>query len=145
MSISDTIIAVDDLATPGARASTSMVSTLFSKHINARMVVYKLVWQLCNTFWFNLHFFSEFYIFLTPFFPQGSTAYNVDQDQNQIMTEIYKNGPVEAAFTVYADFPSYKSGTAICISWWRRLRDNLKTVMIYTVLRPEVIIQINIS
>ena len=23
-----------------------------------------------------------------------------------------KNGPVEAAFTVYADFPSYKSGMA---------------------------------
>jgi len=40
----------------------------------------------------------------------GSTAYNVDNDQSQIMTEIFKNGPVEAAFTVYADFPSYTSG-----------------------------------
>jgi len=28
----------------------------------------------------------------------------------QIQTEIMKNGPVEADFTVYADFPSYKSG-----------------------------------
>jgi len=26
------------------------------------------------------------------------------------MTEIYTNGPVEAAFDVYADFPTYKSG-----------------------------------
>jgi len=40
----------------------------------------------------------------------GSTAYNVQQTQDQIMSEIYKNGPVEAAFTVYADFPSYRSG-----------------------------------
>ncbi|XP_070534323.1 cathepsin B-like [Ptychodera flava] len=40
----------------------------------------------------------------------GSTSYAVSSDVNQIMTEIYKNGPVEAAFTVYADFPSYKSG-----------------------------------
>ncbi|KAH7963135.1 hypothetical protein HPB52_019710 [Rhipicephalus sanguineus] len=31
-------------------------------------------------------------------------------DQTQIKTEVFKNGPVEAAFTVYADFPSYKSG-----------------------------------
>ena len=27
-----------------------------------------------------------------------------------IMTEIMKNGPVEASFSVYADFPTYKSG-----------------------------------
>lgn len=26
------------------------------------------------------------------------------------MTELYKNGPVEAAFTVYADFLLYKTG-----------------------------------
>ncbi len=26
------------------------------------------------------------------------------------MAEIMKNGPVESSFTVYADFPSYKSG-----------------------------------
>jgi len=26
------------------------------------------------------------------------------------MTEIMTNGPVEGAFTVYADFPTYKSG-----------------------------------
>lgn len=26
------------------------------------------------------------------------------------MTEIMTNGPVEGAFTVYADFPQYKSG-----------------------------------
>lgn len=28
------------------------------------------------------------------------------------MTELYKNGPVEAAFTVYADFLQYKTGEA---------------------------------
>ena len=33
--------------------------------------------------------------------------------QDQIMAEIYKNGPVEAAFTVYADFPSYRSGNIL--------------------------------
>ncbi|XP_037574727.2 cathepsin B, partial [Dermacentor silvarum] len=32
------------------------------------------------------------------------------RDETQIKTEIYKNGPVEALFTVYADFLSYKSG-----------------------------------
>ena len=29
---------------------------------------------------------------------------------DQIQAEVMKNGPVEAAFTVFADFPSYKSG-----------------------------------
>lgn len=28
------------------------------------------------------------------------------------MAELYKNGPVEAAFTVYADFLTYKTGEA---------------------------------
>ena len=28
----------------------------------------------------------------------------------QIQKEIMTNGPVEGAFTVYSDFPSYKSG-----------------------------------
>ena len=28
----------------------------------------------------------------------------------EIQAEIMKNGPVEGAFTVYADFPSYQSG-----------------------------------
>lgn len=36
--------------------------------------------------------------------------YTISSDQNKIMTEIYTNGPVEGAFTVYADFPNYKSG-----------------------------------
>lgn len=40
----------------------------------------------------------------------GSTSYSVPNDEQQIMTEIMTNGPVEAAFTVYSDFPSYKSG-----------------------------------
>ncbi|KAL0165293.1 hypothetical protein M9458_041046, partial [Cirrhinus mrigala] len=40
----------------------------------------------------------------------GYKAYNIPSDQQQIMTEIYTNGPVEASFTVYEDFPLYKSG-----------------------------------
>ncbi|KAL5014826.1 hypothetical protein ScPMuIL_009096 [Solemya velum] len=40
----------------------------------------------------------------------GVSVYSVSSDEQQIMAEIYKNGPVEAAFTVYSDFPSYKSG-----------------------------------
>jgi len=40
----------------------------------------------------------------------GSSTYSVRPEQTQIETEIFKNGPVEAAFTVYADFLAYKSG-----------------------------------
>jgi len=39
----------------------------------------------------------------------GSSVYSV-RSEKQIQTEIFKNGPVEAAFTVYADFLTYKSG-----------------------------------
>jgi len=39
-----------------------------------------------------------------------ATSYSVPSDETSIMTEIMDNGPVEAAFTVYADFESYKSG-----------------------------------
>jgi len=40
----------------------------------------------------------------------GVTAYSIPNDVKQIQTEIMTNGPVEAAFTVYSDFPTYKSG-----------------------------------
>jgi len=40
----------------------------------------------------------------------GSTVYSVRSDQKQIATEIMTNGPVEAAFSVYADFLTYKTG-----------------------------------
>lgn len=40
----------------------------------------------------------------------GKTSYSVKRDENHIMTEIFTNGPVEAAFTVYEDFVQYKSG-----------------------------------
>ncbi|KAL3891627.1 hypothetical protein ACJMK2_003880 [Sinanodonta woodiana] len=39
----------------------------------------------------------------------GKNSYSVDSVE-KIMTEIMTNGPVEAAFTVYEDFLSYKSG-----------------------------------
>lgn len=44
--------------------------------------------------------------------PAGKSSYSLPSEQDQIMTELYKNGPVEAAFSVYADFLQYKSGEA---------------------------------
>ena len=37
-------------------------------------------------------------------------AYRVNSDPHDIMAEVYQNGPVEVAFTVYEDFAHYKSG-----------------------------------
>uniref|UniRef100_A0A3B5PSC1 Cathepsin B n=1 Tax=Xiphophorus maculatus TaxID=8083 RepID=A0A3B5PSC1_XIPMA len=47
----------------------------------------------------------------------GKTAYNVPPEEDQIKSEIYKNGPVEGAFKVYSDFPSYKSGKKSSIKY----------------------------
>jgi len=41
---------------------------------------------------------------------KGKKVYSLNQDESQIRAEIFKNGPVEAAFTVYGDFLNYKSG-----------------------------------
>lgn len=40
----------------------------------------------------------------------GASSYSVSSNQQEIMTEILNHGPVEAAFTVYQDFLTYKSG-----------------------------------
>jgi cathepsin B len=40
----------------------------------------------------------------------GTNDYVISNDVNAIQVEIMTNGPVEAAFTVYADFLPYKSG-----------------------------------
>uniref|UniRef100_A0A9L0ICU1 Cathepsin B n=1 Tax=Equus asinus TaxID=9793 RepID=A0A9L0ICU1_EQUAS len=40
----------------------------------------------------------------------GCSSYSVSSSEKEIMAEIFKNGPVEAAFTVYSDFLQYKSG-----------------------------------
>ncbi|CAJ0596281.1 unnamed protein product [Cylicocyclus nassatus] len=40
----------------------------------------------------------------------GLTAYRPDKDEKEIRKEIMKNGPVQAAFTTYADFKLYKGG-----------------------------------
>jgi len=40
----------------------------------------------------------------------GASAYSIAQSVSQIQTEIMTNGPVEASFTVYLDFVTYKSG-----------------------------------
>jgi len=37
-------------------------------------------------------------------------VYSLGNDVDQIRQEIYTNGPVEGAFTVYEDFVTYKSG-----------------------------------
>jgi len=39
-----------------------------------------------------------------------ATSYSISSTVTDIMTEIYTRGPVEAAFTVYNDFLTYKSG-----------------------------------
>lgn len=59
-----------------------------------------------------LHLVSIF-VLLFPVSPSaGRRTYNIPSQQEQIMTELYKNGPVEAAFSVYADFLLYKTGEA---------------------------------
>jgi cathepsin B len=40
----------------------------------------------------------------------GAKSYQIANSQDAIKKEIYTNGPVEAAYTVYEDFLSYKSG-----------------------------------
>ncbi|OBS82870.1 hypothetical protein A6R68_23128 [Neotoma lepida] len=40
----------------------------------------------------------------------GYISYSVSNNEKEIMAEIYKNGPVEGAFTVFSDFLTYKSG-----------------------------------
>lgn len=40
----------------------------------------------------------------------GNKVYTVKSNEDQIKMEMLKNGPVQTAFTVYADFPNYKSG-----------------------------------
>lgn len=41
---------------------------------------------------------------------KSKSSYSVHADQEAIKKEIFENGPVEAAFTVYQDFLAYKSG-----------------------------------
>ncbi|XP_076812619.1 cathepsin B-like [Clavelina lepadiformis] len=40
----------------------------------------------------------------------GASSYGIGSEVSQIQKEIMTHGPVEGAFTVYADFPTYKSG-----------------------------------
>jgi len=40
----------------------------------------------------------------------AKSVYDVRSNEAAIMEEVQKNGPVEVAFTVYSDFPNYKSG-----------------------------------
>ena len=44
----------------------------------------------------------------------GASSYGIGSEVSQIQKEIMTHGPVEGAFTVYADFPTYKSGTRVC-------------------------------
>ncbi|XP_064462542.1 cathepsin B-like isoform X2 [Ornithodoros turicata] len=40
----------------------------------------------------------------------GLSSYSISDNVTQIQAEIMKNGPVEASFSVYSDFVTYKSG-----------------------------------
>jgi len=40
----------------------------------------------------------------------GQKSYSIKRDVKQIQMELMTNGPTEAAFTVFEDFPNYKSG-----------------------------------
>jgi len=40
----------------------------------------------------------------------GQKSYSLKRDVKEIQIELMTNGPAEAAFTVYEDFPNYKSG-----------------------------------
>ncbi|VDD77593.1 unnamed protein product [Mesocestoides corti] len=40
----------------------------------------------------------------------ATKVYSIRKDEDAIKHELFTNGPVEADFEVYADFPSYKSG-----------------------------------
>lgn len=45
----------------------------------------------------------------------GKTSYSVKRDEKKIRAEIYKNGPVEGAFTVYEDLINYKEGAVLIL------------------------------
>ena len=40
----------------------------------------------------------------------GERSYSISSKVEHIQTEIMTNGPVESAFRVYGDFPTYRSG-----------------------------------
>merc|ERR1711994_338680 len=40
----------------------------------------------------------------------AKSVYDVKENEEAIMEEVQRNGPLEVAFIVYADFPHYKSG-----------------------------------
>lgn len=60
---------------------------------------YKHLFKCIST---NLY---KYYIYLL-----GKSSYSIGNDEEQIKQEIYNNGPVEGAFTVFEDFVNYKSG-----------------------------------
>lgn len=48
----------------------------------------------------------------------GCSSYSVSGSEKEIMAEIYKNGPVEGAFSVYSDFLLYTSLVGLD-PWWQ--------------------------
>lgn len=46
----------------------------------------------------------------------GKSSYSISRNQDHIRQEIFENGPVEGAFTVYEDFPNYKEGECRAVS-----------------------------
>lgn len=55
---------------------------------------------------FKINYYFKYYVVNL----SGKTAYSIGNNVDAIRLEIYTHGPVEAAFTVYEDFVTYKSG-----------------------------------
>lgn len=58
-------------------------------------------------------------------------AYSIKKSVTSIQEEIMTNGPVQAAFSVYADFLSYSSGTLV------RIVKHELSRFLFVVLRPS--------
>lgn len=57
----------------------------------------------------------------------GKTSYSVLSNEQEIQSEIYKNGPVEGAFSVYEDFLMYKTGKNTC-TWTHKCSMSICTL-----------------
>ena len=59
---------------------------------------------------FIIYLIRFFTHFIYSFFLTGKSAYAVESNEYDMRLEIMTNGPIEAAFMVFKDFLTYKSG-----------------------------------
>lgn len=71
---------------------------------------------MLSSFWWTSHLYAHTQHRPNSKCVPGKTSYSVPSEEKQIRDEITKNGPVEAAFTVYEDFPLYKTGKMMVTS-----------------------------